>query len=323
MREHVSVSRRHFLGLMGVTGAAGAALGLFGCGQSAQQSASSSSESSASAQSVSASASSAAGGVAIDSAAWSYDAENDVYYQIGLQYCENPQAPAYESMGVYVPGAYFDAKDNGDGTYTCTPSSNGKVGDYTAKTAPIVMPINTAGYSAQEAPTSYSANGLSSYLEAGFVYVYAGCRGRKMDGDACGAAPWGVTDLKAAVRTLRYNASVLPGNTDRIFSFGHSGGGAQSAVLGVSGDAPGYDDYLSAIGAPSKDADGKSLSDAIFGAMCWCPITCLTSADAAYEWNMGHLAQRKRRCVRGAFRLGQLIPERLQGRSCLRGRSRP
>ena len=98
MREHVSVSRRHFLGLMGVTGAAGAALGLFGCGQSAQQSASSSSESSASAQSVSASASSAAGGVAIDSAAWSYDAENDVYYQIGLQYCENPQAPAYESM---------------------------------------------------------------------------------------------------------------------------------------------------------------------------------------------------------------------------------
>ena len=174
---------------MGVTGAAGAALGLFGCGQSAQQSASSSSESSASAQSVSASASSAAGGVAIDSAAWSYDAENDVYYQIGLQYCENPQAPAYESMGVYVPGAYFDAKDNGDGTYTCTPSSNGKVGDYTAKTAPIVMPINTAGYSAQEAPTSYSANGLSSYLEAGFVYVYAGCRGRKMDGDACGATP--------------------------------------------------------------------------------------------------------------------------------------
>lgn len=323
MREHVSVSRRHFLGLMGVTGAAGAALGLFGCGQSAQQSASSSSESSASAQSVSASASSAAGGVAIDSAAWSYDAENDVYYQIGLQYCENPQAPAYESMGVYVPGAYFDAKDNGDGTYTCTPSSNGKVRDYTAKTAPIVMPINTAGYSAQEAPTSYSANGLSSYLEAGFVYVYAGCRGRKMDGDACGAAPWGVTDLKAAVRTLRYNASVLPGNTDRIFSFGHSGGGAQSAVLGVSGDAPGYDDYLSAIGAPSKDADGKSLSDAIFGAMCWCPITCLTSADAAYEWNMGQFAQRKRRCVRGAFRLGQLIPERLQGRSCLRGRSRP
>ena len=275
---------------MGVTGAAGAALGLFGCGQSAQQSASSSSESSASAQSVSASASSAAGGVAVDSAAWSYDAENDVYYQIGLQYCENPQAPAYESMGVYVPGAYFDAKDNGDGTYTCTPSSNGKVGDYTAKTAPIVMPINTAGYSAQEAPTSYSANGLSSYLEAGFVYVYAGCRGRKMDGDACGAAPWGVTDLKAAVRTLRYNASVLPGNTDRIFSFGHSGGGAQSAVLGVSGDAPGYDDYLSAIGAPSKDADGKSLSDAIFGAMCWCPITCLTSADAAYEWNMGQFA---------------------------------
>ena len=32
---------------------------------------------------------------------------------------------------------------------------------------------DTAGYSAQTAPTSYSADRLASYLEAGFVYVFA------------------------------------------------------------------------------------------------------------------------------------------------------
>ena len=42
------------------------------------------------------------------------------------------------------------------------------------------------------------------------------------------------------------------GEKSRIFSLGMSGGGAQSAVLGASGDAAGYDDYLAAIGAPES-----------------------------------------------------------------------
>ena len=302
MTTQLRVTRRNFLGLVGATGMAGAALGLFGCGQSGASSASggqagtgasdasASGSSAASAATASASGAASTGSVELNPAAWGYDSDKDVYYQIGVQYCTSPQAPTYESMGIYVPGAYFDAQDNGDGTFTCQVSSSGKVGNYTAASAPVVMPINTAGYSAQAAPTEYSADRISSYLEQGFVYVYAGCRGRKLEDDACGAAPWGVTDLKAAVRTLRYNDSLIPGDKGRIFSFGHSGGGAQSAVLGVSGDAAGYDDYLAAIGAPSTDASGAALSDAIYGAMCWCPITCLMSADAAYEWNMGQFA---------------------------------
>ena len=287
MFNDASVSRRGFLGSLGAVGALAAAAGLFGCSSQSGQ-ASASADAVGSATSIGAGATS--GGIAIDPAAWGYDSDNDVYYQIGVQYCESPQAPTYESMGIYVPGAYFDATGNGDGTFTCAPSATGKVAGYTAATAPIVMPINTAGYSAQAAPTEYSSKGIADYLEAGFVYVYAGCRGRKMDADACGAAPWGVADLKAAVRTLRYNADVLPGDKDRIFSFGHSGGGAQSAVLGVTGDADGFSDYLAAIGAPMEDADGNALSDAINGAMCWCPITCLIGADMAYEWNMGQFA---------------------------------
>lgn len=274
--RHLVFSRRQFVWGAGVVGI-GLALGsLVGC-----SSGSTSSDAS----------SNASGELAIDMAAWRYDAENDVYYQIGVPYCTVPVASDYESMGIYVPGAYFDAQQNADGeTYACTLNETNEVAGYTALTAPLVMPINTAGYSAQQAPSEYSASGITDYLEAGFVYVFAGCRGRANGDGYAGGAPWGVTDLKAAVRTLRLNAASLPGSTDRIFTFGHSGGGAQSALVGATGDAAEYEPYLESIGAPMDDADGSAISDAVAGSMCWCPITNLDYADGAYEWNMGQFA---------------------------------
>ena len=96
-----------------------------------------------------------------------------------------------------------------------------------------------------------------------------------------------MTDLKAAVRTLRLNRSRIAGNTNRVFTFGHSGGGAQSALMGATGDSKKYTTYLKAIGAPLATTTGKSTSDAVAGAMAWCPITSLDTANEAYEWNMG------------------------------------
>ena len=232
-------------------------------------------------------------GLAFDPANWSYDAENDAYYQIGVEYCTKPAALDYETLAVIVPGAYLTGTDNGDGTYTCTVNAEGTVNGFTAETAPMMMPVNTAGYSAQAAATSYSYSSVSAYLDAGYVYVYSGCRGRSNgyndDGTLAyaGGAPWGVTDLKAAVRYLRLNDDSIPGDPERIFAFGHSGGGAQSAVLGASGDSALYFDYLASIGAAMYDENGNYISDAICGAMCWCPITSLDYADEAYEWNMG------------------------------------
>lgn len=232
-------------------------------------------------------------GLACDKTKWVYDSDNDVYYQIGVQYCAQPAALDYETLAVVVPGAYLTGTDNGDGTYTCTVNPDGTVNGFTAETAPMMMPVNTAGYSAQAAATSYSYSSVSAYLDAGYVYVYSGCRGRSNgyndDGTLAyaGGAPWGVTDLKAAVRYLRLNNDTIPGDPERIFAFGHSGGGAQSAVLGASGDSELYFDYLASIGAAMYDEDGNYISDAICGAMCWCPITSLDYADEAYEWNMG------------------------------------
>lgn len=209
----------------------------------------------------------------IDMSKWMYHSDDNVYYQTGIPYCETPADTAYETLAVFVPGDYFSGTDNGDGTYTCKVNSDANVNGYTAQNAPIVMPIETPGYSAQAALTGYTS--LTEYMEAGLVYVHAGCRGR----DA--GAPAGVTDLKAAIRYLRYTDETTPGDAEKIFIFGMSGGGAQSAIVGAAGDSALYDPYLEQIGAV------QGVSDAVYGSMDWCPITNLDSADEAYEWMMG------------------------------------
>lgn len=210
----------------------------------------------------------------IDKTRWNYNSEDNVYWQVGISYCENPVAEEYETLGIFVPGDYMNAVDNGDGTFTCEMNAQATVGNYTAETAPLVIPVDTPGYSAMSAPTDYVSD-AAEYTSQGFVYVNAGCRGR----DA--GAPAGVTDLKAAIRYIRHNEGNIPGNMERIFSFGMSGGGAQSALLGATGDSQLYTPYLEAIGAVT------GVSDAVAGSMCWCPITNLDYANEAYEWNLG------------------------------------
>lgn len=209
----------------------------------------------------------------LDMTQWQYNADDDVYYQLGIVYCETPADESYEQLAVFVPGAYMSATDNGDGTYTCELDTGASLNGYTADTAPIVMPINTPGYSAQSALTAYTS--VTDYTSQGFVYVHAGCRGRDE------GAPAGVTDLKAAIRYVRYCDDVIAGDAESIFVFGMSGGGAQAAIVGATGDSALYDPYLEAIGAV------QGVSDAVLGSMDWCPITNLDTADAAYEWMLG------------------------------------
>lgn len=235
--------------------------------------------------------------LALDSSAWRYDEDNDVYYQLGLTYCKSPATKTYESLAVFVPGAYFTAEAKGD-TYSCTVNEKAVVGGFTPATAPILMPINTASLSAQMSPTVYSYEGLAPYLEAGCVYVYAGFRGRSAGYDTAsgsddlfpGGSPWPVVDLKAAIRYLRYNAGVLPCDASRVFVFGFASGGGVSAVLGSSGDSALYVPYLESIGAVTHDAQGASVSDAISGSASWCPMTSFDMADASYEWAQGQFS---------------------------------
>lgn len=218
-----------------------------------------------------------------DMTKWKYNPDDDIYFQTGILYCETPADEKYEKLAVFVPGAYMDAEDNGDGTFTCKLKDSGMKNGYSAATAPVVMPIETPGYFAAEALSENTVGEymniileqIAEYTSQGFVFVYPGCRGIDQ------GAPTGVTDLKAAIRYVRYSDDVLAGDAEKIFVYGTSGGGAQSAILGASGDSELYDPYLKAIGAV------EGVSDSVAGSMSWCPITDLDTANAEYEWMMG------------------------------------
>ena len=62
-----------------------------------------------------------------------------------------------------------------------------------------------------------------------------------------------------------------------------SGGGAQSCLMGITGNSELYNSYLKENGAVMEEG----IKDNVKGSQCWCPITSLDTANAAYEWNMG------------------------------------
>ena len=218
---------------------------------------------------------------------WDFDSTNGVYYQIGLKYCTNIVNIDYQTMAIYVPKEFLSCNENGD-KYKCDMNKSGKKGWFSASNAPIVFPVETPGYSAMKAPTSYKYETVSAYVTKGIIFAYAGCRGRYEGGETFPAgAPWGITDLKTAIRYLRYNKNFIPGDTGKIYTFGFSGGGAQSCLMGVTGNSELYTKYLENNGAAMEDSEGNKIKDNVKGSQCWCPITNLDTADEAYEWNIG------------------------------------
>ena len=82
----------------------------------------------------------------IDMTKWQYEAADDVYWQVGLSYAATPADSSYETMGIFVPGAYFTGTDNGDGTWTCTVNESGSIGKHLNSNISIIS-INDAVYS--------------------------------------------------------------------------------------------------------------------------------------------------------------------------------
>lgn len=184
-----------------------------------------------------------------------------------IPYCANP-ADGIQRLHLYAPECYFHGE-----------SLNG----YTAQTAPIFVPNLVGGYmpgpAAVPAAEDGKPNTVLAALMHGYVTACAGIRGRSTPGGA-GKAPALIVDMKAAVRYLRHNRALIPGNTERMITSGTSAGGALSALTGASGNASAYQPYLEAIGAADERDD-------VFAANCYCPIINLENADPAYEWQFG------------------------------------
>jgi hypothetical protein len=213
-----------------------------------------------------------------------------------IPYVANPVDRNYESMNVSVPikindvtvdatnapilfvigvGGYMSVNNMRGGNMGSGRGGPGGPGGQTGRTPNM-------GRVAQGGASGISGNSDLA-LAAGYVVVSPGCRGRDnkaTDGTYYGKAPAAIVDLKAAVRYIRHNKNIIPGNVNWIFSTGVSAGGALSALLGASGNSHLYDSYFKEIGAAQAD-------DNIYGSACFCPIMDLEHADGAYEWMYG------------------------------------
>jgi hypothetical protein len=155
---------------------------------------------------------------------------------------------------------------------------------------PIFLPNTVGGYMPGKAgqPSEYDQrqggpNAILAALARGCVVAAPGARGRTnqaADGTYTGKAPALIVDMKAAIRYLRHNKGVIPGDTEKIISNGTSAGGALSALIGATGNSKEYEPYLKALGAADERDD-------IFASSDYCPITDLEHADMAYEWVFG------------------------------------
>lgn len=205
---------------------------------------------------------------------WTFQEAYNCWCLEDVLYTAKAAVPKFQRLSIFVPKAYLNA----DGTV----NENGKNGLYTAKTVPVVFENNSAGY--MQMPHTWLGgprNYAEQYLERGLIYVTCGCRGRESrdkDGKAVGKAPITLVDLKTAIRFLRHNRAVLPGDWDKIISVGWSAGGAMSSLLAVSGDNAAFVPYLEENGAFMEE------SDSVFAAQIYCPIIDLEHADLAYEW---------------------------------------
>ena len=189
-----------------------------------------------------------------------------------IVYVRNPKNADAQKLSIYIPAAYLHG---------------GMINGYAARTAPIFVPNGVGGYFPGEIqPPSendrmtHGANSALAALARGYVVVSPAIRGRTTvtNGEYVGKAPALIVDYKAVIRYLRYNKDALPaGHIEKIISNGTSAGGALSAALATTGNAPEFEPYLKEIGA-------ADTSDEIFAASVYCPITNLENADKAYEW---------------------------------------
>jgi len=191
-----------------------------------------------------------------------------------LCYVGNPIDPERQIVSIYIPPAYLQGKT---------------VGGFTVATAPVLLHVEGGGFKWQHVIDLHENLRTYMALRQGFVVVCPSFRGPNdhyidIDGDGepeyTGISPAGLVDLKAVIRFLRHNRDVLPGNYDRIFAAGCSSGGAMSALLAASGNAPQFREALDTIGAAEERDDIFACGD-YFGP------TALGICDMSYDWLFG------------------------------------
>lgn len=179
----------------------------------------------------------------------------------GIYYVRNIEDSLYQTLNIYVP-------------------------DNLREDSPIFLRTYIGGYMASTAKSPSATDASGRALREGYVVCIPGSRGSNSkvmkDGQEIytGKAPNGLLDLKAAVRYLKFNDDLIPGNSNKIITDGTSAGGAMSSLVGATGNYHEYETMLKKMGA-------ADATDDIWAAVCYCPITDLNHADMEYEWLYG------------------------------------
>lgn len=221
---------------------------------------------------------------------WKLDKEKRCWYLENVVYVKKPQAIHLQCLSLFVPEIYRNA----DGSWNW----EAECGGFTAKTAPMILENGIGGYAESSAKKiDRIGEAELAFLNAGMIYVSPGTRGKQSrdeNGNMIGKSPAGLVDLKSAVRFLKHNRGMVPGDTGKIVSMGVSAGGAMSSLLGVTGNCEKYNEYLNDIGAVMDETDD------IFASQCYCPIIDLEHADMAYEWMFRGISEYKGRLSQGS-----------------------
>jgi hypothetical protein len=232
-----------------------------------------------------------------------------------IVYVKNPVVEDYQKMNIYVPENYFSwEKINGFSLETAPIFFPNKVWWYMPAKPETLWGSEEASYgdfleaikSSWEQPQWkngdlwekwfpwkwdgkwmmrwwfwWNKDSVSLYaLKEGFVVASAWARGRSLQDWSwkyVWKAPAWIIDLKAAIRYLKYNDALIPGDSNKIISNWTSAGWAMSALLWSTANHPDYESYLEEIWA-------APATDDVFAVSTYCPITNLDNADKAYEW---------------------------------------
>ncbi len=224
------------------------------------------------------------------------DGEDFTVYMLEDVYVASPNRAEDQLVSVYVPeNATADSPIilyvNNSGWQSNSYSGRNQVKSYGTEINSRTGKEQTVGDYVSDSDSDMIGRALSD----GYVIVSYGCRSRNngLTGDEyLGHSPATMTDTKAVVRWLRYNADLLPaGDPEKIVVTGTSGGGALSVVIAASGDSADYYESLYEVGAAGIElVDGKyvsTISDSVWGTIAYCPITDLGNACAGYEWTWG------------------------------------
>lgn len=137
-----------------------------------------------------------------------YRAYEDIFY------VSNVEDSTYQTLNIYVPEKLAELPR-----------------------VPVFLRTYVGGYAASTAKSPSPADATGRALQEGYVVCIPGSRGNNSTVERngktvyTGVAPNGLLDLKAAVRYLRHNDALIPGDSELIFTDGTSAGGAMSSAV--------------------------------------------------------------------------------------------